>query len=71
MQMLPVGQTAQIRQILGLPDAVHRFEELGLRGGAQVEMVRSGDPCIVRLATRQVCFRADDVRILVQPGALN
>ncbi|MFM7070470.1 MAG: ferrous iron transport protein A, partial [Planctomycetota bacterium] len=36
---LEPGQRARIRQLMGLPDQVHRLEELGLRAGSTVEMV--------------------------------
>ena len=54
--LLP-GQVAEIRQIVGRPDQVRRLEELGVRNGTQVEMLRSGVPCIVRVGGTKLCFR--------------
>jgi Fe2+ transport system protein FeoA len=66
---LKVGQSAQIRQIIGQPDHVHRLEEFGLRGGTQIEMFRPGNPCILRLSGNKVCLRADAMLdILVAPS---
>lgn len=66
LMLLAAGQTARIDQLLGLPDQVHRLEELGLRTGAVVEMLQPGAPCIVRLAGHRLCFRADELtQILV------
>ena len=66
LSQLRSGQTGRIGAVVGKPDDVHRLEELGLRGGAAVEMVQSGSPCIVRLAGHKLCFRADElIRILV------
>ena len=63
-----VGQTAQVSQVLGRPEQVQRLEELGLRGGATIEMVQTGTPCIIRLGGHKLCFRADELtRILVVP----
>jgi ferrous iron transport protein A len=71
LTLLPDGQSANVSQVTGRPDQVHRLEELGLRGGAMVEMVQSGSPCIVRLSGHKLCFRADDLlRVLVRRGAL-
>ena len=54
--------------MLGLPDQVHRLQELGIRGGATVEMVQPGSPCIIRLGGHKLCFRGDEVtNVLVQP----
>jgi len=66
LQMMPTGQSARVQHVFGAPDEVRRFGELGLRGGAEIEMVRTGTPCIIRLATREICFRSDDVKVLVQ-----
>ncbi len=69
LSLLPSGQLAEVDQIVGQPDQVHRLEELGLRGGASIEMVQSGSPCIVRLAGHKLCFRADDLlSVLVRRG---
>ena len=66
---LRTGQSAQIRQIIGRPDHVHRLEEFGLRGGTQIEMFRPGNPCILRLSGNKVCLRADELlHILVAPS---
>jgi ferrous iron transport protein A len=68
LNMLRCGQAAVVRQIVGCIDQVRRLEELGLRGGTQLEMVRSGTPCIVRLADTTLCFRdGDQLSVLVAP----
>jgi Fe2+ transport system protein FeoA len=71
LNLLESGCTALIGQVLGRPEQVHRLEELGLRGGAAVEMLQPGSPCIIRLAGHKLCFRADELlSVLVRPGAL-
>lgn len=54
--LLP-GQVAEVRQIVGRPEHVRRLEELGVRGGVMLEIVRAGTPCIVRVGTTKLCFR--------------
>jgi ferrous iron transport protein A len=72
LHMLSPGQSAQVGQVTGRPEQVHRLEELGLRGGAAIEMVQSGSPCIIRLAGHKLCFRADELlRVLVRRGAIS
>ncbi len=69
LNLLSAGQLALVDQVLGQPDVVHRLEELGLRGGAAVEMVQAGSPCIIRLSGNKLCLRADElVRVLVRRG---
>ncbi len=64
------GQKALVDQVLGAPAHVQRLRELGLRDGAQVEMLQPGTPCIVRLGEQKLCFRADEITsVLVRAGA--
>ncbi|MBI3837136.1 MAG: FeoA domain-containing protein [Planctomycetia bacterium] len=71
LSLLAPGQLANVSQVMGRPDQVHRLEELGLRGGAAIEMVQTGSPCIIRLAGQKLCFRADELlRVLVRRGAV-
>ena len=70
LSLLAPGQRAEVDQITGRPDEVHRLEELGLRGGAAIEMLQSGSPCIIRLAGQKLCFRTDELlSVLVRLGA--
>lgn len=70
LNLLAPGQSAEIDQITGRADEVHRLEELGLRGGAAVEMVQCGSPCIIRLAGQKLCLRGDELlSVLVRCGA--
>ena len=70
LNLLQCGQAASIGEVTGRPEDVHRLSELGLQGGARIEMVQPGSPCIIRLAGNKLCFRADDLmRVLVRPDA--
>ncbi len=57
---LVTGERARVGQLLGVPEEVHRLQELGLRDGAPIEMVSSGSPCIIRLSETKLCFRNND-----------
>jgi ferrous iron transport protein A len=73
MEAIPIsqfrpGEVAEIAQVVGSTDQVRRLEELGLRSGARLEIVRGGSPCIVRLGGTTLCFRHDDLlRVFVKP----
>ena len=54
--LLP-GQVAEVRQVVGQPHEVRRLEELGVRDGVVLEMVRAGAPCIIRVGATKLCFR--------------
>jgi ferrous iron transport protein A len=69
LSLLSPGTTAYVSDFLGCPDTIHRLQELGLRGGAQIEMLQSGSPCIIRLAGHKLCFRVDELMsVFVRPG---
>ena len=62
------GQVAEVRQVVGSPDHVRRLEELGLRDGARLEMVRTGSPCIVRIGASTLCLRNGELlAVMVAP----
>ena len=54
------GTKARVGQLVGQPDQLHRLEEMGLRDGTTIEMLRSGSPCIIRLADSKLCFRPNE-----------
>jgi ferrous iron transport protein A len=69
LSCLHAGEFGKVGQVLGPREEVRRLEELGFRGGATVEMVRPGAPCIVRLGGSKLCFRANEaLHVFVQPG---
>ena len=65
---LSPGQVAEVRQVVGSPEHVRRLEELGLRDGARLEMVRTGSPCIVRIGASTLCLRNGELlAVMVAP----
>ena len=71
--MIPIrslrsGQVAEIHELVGPAEQVRRLEELGLRRGARLELLRGGSPCILRVDGATLCYRDDEsVRVLVAP----
>ena len=62
------GAIAEICALVGPAERVRRLEELGLRTGARIEVVRGGSPCIVRVAGATLCFRDNELAsVVVQP----
>jgi ferrous iron transport protein A len=61
------GQVGRISEVSGKGELTHRLRELGLRDGVEVEMIRAGTPCIIRLGAQKLCIRVDDaVGVLVR-----
>ncbi len=68
LSLLRAGEIADVSELVGPIDQVRRLEELGLRGGARVEIVRGGSPCIIRIGGSTLCVRNDPrVNVLVSP----
>ena len=71
LHCLEMGQMAAVTAVVGEREAVHRLEEIGLRCGTEVEMVQTGQPCIVRIDSQRLCLRGDELlRVLVRPAVL-
>jgi len=67
LRLLRRGDAAEIDQVIGQPEQVHRLQELGLRAGVAVEMVQPGSTCIVRIQNQKLCVRdADLFSVLVR-----
>jgi Fe2+ transport system protein FeoA len=67
LDCLQPGRTAEISQLTGCPDHVQRLQEMGLREGTLVQMVRHGRPCIIRVGGYKLCFRhSDDLSVQVK-----
>jgi Fe2+ transport system protein FeoA len=63
------GQVGRISAVSGNGELTHRLRELGLRAGVDVEMIRAGMPCIIRLGTQKLCIRVDDeAGVMVRTG---
>ncbi|MBX6314460.1 MAG: ferrous iron transport protein A [Isosphaeraceae bacterium] len=70
LSFLSPGQTASIAAVLGASDLVHRLREMGLRDGAEVQMIQPGRPCLIRLGNLRLGVRSDELTgVLVRPGA--
>jgi len=68
--LLPAGQLAEVHTVSGQTSHVRRLEELGIRDGAQLEIVRHGSPCIIQLEGSKICFRDGELlQVLVSPKA--
>ena len=68
LQQLANGQTAEVAQLVGHADSVSRLGAIGIRAGANIQMVRSGRACIVRVGGSKLCLRPSQyVDVLVRP----
>ena len=61
LDRVPPGQRVLIARLVGCPEHVRRLEEMGLRHGMVVQVVRRGRPCIVRVGGNRLCFRCSEL----------
>jgi ferrous iron transport protein A len=69
LDRLANGQRGVIADVVGRSEHVQRLKELGLRQGVELEMIRAGSPCMVRLQGHTLCIRGSELlNVLVGPG---
>jgi ferrous iron transport protein A len=57
---LAVGEIATIVDIDGQPDLVARLQEMGVRPGNRVRMIRPGTACLVAIGNHRFAFRGGE-----------
>jgi ferrous iron transport protein A len=60
LEMMTTGEQGRVCTLDGSPEFVVRLEEMGLREGVSVRMVRSGSPCILAVNDHRFSLRFDD-----------
>ena len=70
LDLMQAGQCASIVELTGDSSQVHRLQEMGLRAGAVVRMLKPGAPCLVALDGKRLSLRLNSLLcILVAVGA--
>lgn len=68
MRNVPRGSRAVIAEVGGDPRHTQRLHDLGLSCGTSIEVVRQGNPCIIRFSGTRLCFRdseATNVKVIL------
>ncbi|MCA9090025.1 MAG: ferrous iron transport protein A [Planctomycetaceae bacterium] len=69
LESLRSGETGRVVDVDGQLDLVQRLQELGLRLGATVQMLRSGSPLLIAIDGQRLSFRPDQrAMVLVEPA---
>ena len=72
LDFLRADEVARIVELVGDCKHVHRLEEMGLREGTVIRMVRPGAPCLLALDGKRISLRLDDpMDILVEISQLS
>jgi ferrous iron transport protein A len=69
LDSLASGQCAEIAEITGEPGWLGRMAEVGIRVGSRVQIVQSGNPCILLVGEGRLSLRGGGhTQILVRPA---
>lgn len=66
LELMQAGESGQVVEVGGEANLVHRLEEMGIRTGVALRVVRGGCPCIVHVGGQRLSLRgAGQVTVLV------
>lgn len=57
LDLMKAGECASIVELVGDSSQVHRLQEMGLRAGATIRMLKPGTPCLVALEGKRLSLR--------------
>jgi ferrous iron transport protein A len=60
LESMATGEQGRIHALDGSPEFVVRLQEMGLREGVPVQMVRAGSPCILSVNDQRLSLRFED-----------
>lgn len=68
LEALAENESARVVELVGPEDWCHRLEELGLRVGCLVRLIKRGEPCLLALSDQRLSLRCDpSTMVLVEP----
>lgn len=59
VETLCESQSGRVVEIVGPMDWQHRLEELGLREGKRIQLVKGGEPCIIAIHEQRLSLRCE------------
>ncbi len=65
LELLSPGEAGRVIEVDGQQALVCRLAEMGLREGADVTMIKPGQPCIVALGNHRLSFRGEDAAVVM------
>ena len=57
LELMKAGESASIIELTGDSALVHRLQEMGLRSGAVIRMLKPGAACVVALDGKRLSLR--------------
>lgn len=61
LDLMKAGECASIVELTGDCSQVHRLQEMGLRSGAVIRMLKPGAPCLVALDGKRLSLRLNSL----------
>lgn len=67
LDLLQASECGRVVEMVASEEWLHRLQELGLREGVIVRMVKTGEPCIIAVDGHRFTYRCDpSTMILVE-----
>ncbi|MBC8116120.1 MAG: FeoA domain-containing protein [Candidatus Saccharimonas sp.] len=60
LELMATGEHGKVHDVDGSHEFVVRLQELGLQAGVEVQMVKTGSPCILAINKQRFSLRFDD-----------
>ena len=60
LELLASGESGRVCLLEGVHEQVLRLEEMGLRMGVEVRMLRTGPPCLLAIDGQRITFRGGE-----------
>jgi Fe2+ transport system protein FeoA len=57
VELLDADSEGVVVEMCGADPNVHRLQEMGIRCGCRVRMLRPGEPCLLSIEGRKMCLR--------------
>ena len=65
LEVLGENESGRIVEILGPEAWRHRLDELGLREGCLVRLIKRGQPCLIAIDGQRLSFRSDPAAMIL------
>lgn len=57
LELVSSGQSVEVVDVAGDPSWTSRIQEMGIRVGACLQVLRSGSPCMLQVGNARFCLR--------------
>ena len=64
LELMNPGELGTVAEVEGDLDVITRLREMGISEGTQIEMVQTGEPCIIGVGNNRLSLRVDQTTLV-------